>query len=81
MQISNEQLLTTIQRIENLQQEKRNVAEDIKEVYHEAKGNGFDVKIIRQIIKLRAKDAREIEEEEFLLYTYRRALGMLPEIE
>ena len=81
MQIQHEQLLAVIQRIENLESERRNIAEDIKEVYHEAKGNGFDVKIIRQIIKLRAKDASEIEEEEFLLDTYRRALGMLPEVE
>lgn len=81
MQIQHQQLLTVIQRIENLESEKQNIADDIKEVYHEAKGNGFEPKIIRQIVKLRAKDASEIEEEEFLLDTYRRALGMLPEVD
>ena len=75
MNISQEQLTSLIQRIERLEEEKRNVSDDIKGVYQEAKSQGFDPKIIRQIIKLRAKDASEIEEEEYLLDVYKKALG------
>ena len=81
MLISTDQLRTTIERVEHLEAEKRNIADDIKQVFAEAKSNGFDVKIIREIIKRRAKDASEIEEEEFILDTYLRALGMIAEVE
>ncbi len=76
--LSVEHLRQFIQRIERLEEEKKNVAQDIKEIFAEAKGTGFDAKIMRQIIKMRKKEASEIEEEEFLLDTYRRAMGMLP---
>lgn len=66
-----------IQRIERLESEKKNLAEDIKEVWAEAKGAGFDVKIMKECIKLRAMDKADLSEKELLLETYKRALGML----
>lgn len=71
-----EQLKTIVQRIECLEQEKANVVSDIKEIYLEAKGNGYDTKILKKIIKMRKKDAAKREEEESLLDTYSHALGM-----
>ncbi len=77
--IAGERLKSFIERIERLEEEKRALAEDIKEVFAEAKGNGFDVKIMRQIIKIRRTDQDDLDEQEALLDTYMRALGMLPE--
>lgn len=70
------QLKSIIERIENLEEEKRQIAADIKDVYGEAKANGFDVKTLRKIVSLRRKEAAERHEEEALLETYLRALGM-----
>ena len=58
---------------------KRTLAEDIKEVYAEAKGTGFDTKIMRQIIRIRRMDKDDVDEQETLLDIYKRALGMLPD--
>ena len=77
--IAGAQLKSLIERIERLEDEKRALGEDIKEVYAEAKGNGFDAKIMRQIIKIRKMDKDEHDEQESLLDLYKRALGMLPE--
>ena len=77
--LSSEHLRQFVERLERLEEEKKNVAEDIKEVFSEAKGNGFDTKTLREILKLRKKDPNDVEEEEYLLDTYKRALGMLPE--
>lgn len=66
-----------IQRIENLEKDKKGIAEDIKAVYQEAKAEGLDPKIMRKIIKLRATDAKTLEEEELLTTVYLRALGMI----
>jgi len=77
--IAGDRLKSFIERIERLEEEKRVLAEDIKEVYAEAKGTGFDTKIIRQIIRIRKRDQDELNEEESLLEVYMRALGMLPE--
>jgi uncharacterized protein (UPF0335 family) len=74
-----ERLKSFIERIERLEEEKRALSGDIKEVYAEAKGTGFEPKIMRQIIKLRQMDKEEIDEEESLLDVYKRALGMVPE--
>ena len=74
-------LKSIIARVEKLEEEKAAIADDIKDVFAEAKGNGYDVKAIRQIIKLRKMDAQEREEEETILDTYMRALGMLPELD
>lgn len=74
--IAADQLRSIIGRVEKLEEEKAALAADIRDVYAEAKGNGFDTKTIRQIIKLRRMEAAEREEAETLLDTYMRALGM-----
>ncbi|MDA0780877.1 MAG: DUF2312 domain-containing protein [Rickettsiales bacterium] len=79
--LSAEHLKQFVERLERLEEEKKNIAEDLKEVFAEAKGAGFDVKIIRQILKIRKIEANELEEQEYLLDTYKRALGMLPELD
>jgi uncharacterized protein (UPF0335 family) len=76
-----DQLKSIIGRVEKLEEEKTNISADIRDVFAEAKGAGFDIKAIRQIIKLRKLDASEIEEQETILDVYRRALGMLPELD
>ena len=77
--IAGDRLRSLIERIERLEEEKRTLAADIKEVYAEAKGNGFDAKIMRQLIRLRRMDKDDLDEQESLLDVYKRALGMLPE--
>jgi uncharacterized protein (UPF0335 family) len=72
------QLRTIVERIERLEEEKKTIAGDIKEVYAEAKGNGFDVKILRKVISLRKKDVNERQEEESMIDVYLAALGMAP---
>lgn len=71
-----EQLRAFIERIERLEEEKSALAADIKEVYAEAKGTGFDIKILRKVIQIRKKDLHERQEEEAVLATYLHALGM-----
>ena len=77
--IAGERLRSFIERIERLEEERRTLGADIKEVYAEAKGNGFDSKIMRQIIRIRRMDKDDLDEQETLLDLYKRALGMLPE--
>ena len=77
--IAGERLRSLIERIERLEEEKRTLAADIKEVYAEAKGTGFDTKIMRQIIRIRRMDKDDVDEQGTLLDIYKRALGMLPE--
>jgi uncharacterized protein (UPF0335 family) len=72
-----EQLRSIIERIERLEEEKKTIADDIRDVYAEAKGNGFDVKALRTIVRLRKQDANERAEQETILETYMQALGML----
>lgn len=79
--VAADQLRTIIDRIERLEEEKKALSEDIKDVYAEAKGNGFDVKIIKKIISMRKRDRNELDEEETMLEIYMRALGMLPDID
>jgi uncharacterized protein (UPF0335 family) len=74
--IAGEQLKSIIERIERLEEEKKALAEDIKEVMAEAKGNGFEPKIIRRILSLRKRDRAEIDEEQTLLELYLQAIGM-----
>jgi uncharacterized protein (UPF0335 family) len=71
------QLRALIERIERLEEEKKTIADDISEVYAEAKGNGFDGKAIRVIVKLRKKEQAERQEEEAILDLYKAALGMV----
>jgi uncharacterized protein (UPF0335 family) len=71
------QLRAFIERIERLEEEKKTISEDIKEVYGEMKGSGFDTKAVRTIIRLRKKDQAERQEEESILDLYMNALGMV----
>ena len=71
-------LKQVIERIERLEEEKKEVGEQIKEVFAEAKGNGFDTKTLRKIIAIRKKDPNQRSEEEAMLDLYLSALGMLP---
>jgi len=73
------QLKAFVERIERLEEEKKGIADDIRDVFAEAKGQGFDTKVLRQVIRLRKKDASERQEEEALLDLYMHALGMAPE--
>jgi uncharacterized protein (UPF0335 family) len=75
--MTNNQIKALVERIEKLEEEKAAIAEDIKEVYAEAKGNGFDPKIIKKVIALRKQDAQKRAEEQAVLATYMDALGML----
>ena len=70
------QLRSVIERIENLETDKKAIADDIRDVYSEAKGVGFDVKALRAVIKLRKQDKDERAEQEAILQTYLSALGM-----
>jgi uncharacterized protein (UPF0335 family) len=70
------QLKSLVERIEKLEEEKKTIADDIKEIYGEAKAHGFDTKILRKVIGLRKKDLHEREEEEAVLDLYLHALGM-----
>ena len=70
------QLRAFVERIERLEEEKKAIADDIKDVYAEAKGNGFDTKILRQVVRLRKQDTNERREMEELLELYMHALGM-----
>jgi uncharacterized protein (UPF0335 family) len=77
--IAGERLKSLVERIERLEEEKRVLGDGIKEIYAEAKGTGFDPKIMRQIIRIRKRDKDDLDEEESLLDVYKRALGMLPD--
>ncbi|MFC4235995.1 DUF2312 domain-containing protein [Thalassospira xianhensis] len=74
--IAADQLVSYIERIERLEEEKANLMGDIKEVYGEAKALGYDVKILRQIVRLRKMEDHERTEQEEILEVYKRALGM-----
>jgi uncharacterized protein (UPF0335 family) len=72
-----DQLKTIVERIERLEEEKAALASDIKEVYAEAKGNGFDTKALRSLVRIRKQDMSERREAEAVLATYMQALGMI----
>jgi len=74
--IAGEQLLSFIERIERLAAEKKGLAEDIKEVYAGAKAVGFDVKIIRKVVSIRAMDSARRQEEDALTFVYLQAIGL-----
>src|ERR1700741_3474201 len=74
--VASKQLKSFVERIERLEEEKKGVADDIRDVFAEAKGQGFDTKVMRQVIRLRKKDLAERQEEEALLDLYLHALGM-----
>jgi uncharacterized protein (UPF0335 family) len=72
-----DQLKAIVERIERLEEEKKAIADDIRDVYGEAKGNGYDVKALRAIVRLRKQDKDERVEYEAVLETYMHALGMI----
>lgn len=72
-----DQLKAIVERIERLEEEKKALSDDIRDVYSEAKGNGFDVKALRAIIRIRKQDHDAWQEQETILETYLQALGML----
>ena len=72
-----DQLKALVERIERLEEEKKAIADDVRDVYAEAKANGFDTKALREIVRLRKQDADERREHETILETYMHALGML----
>jgi uncharacterized protein (UPF0335 family) len=72
-----DQLKSIIERIERLEEEKKTISDDIRDVYAESKGNGYDVKALRTIVRLRKQDPNERQEEETILETYMQALGMI----
>jgi uncharacterized protein (UPF0335 family) len=74
--ISAERLRSLVERIERLEEERKALGSDIKDIFAEAKSAGFDVKVMRQLIRLRKMEPAEVEEQESLLDVYRRALGM-----
>ena len=74
--IAADRLRSLIERIERLEEERKALAGDIKDIFSEAKSAGFDVKVIRQLIRIRRQEPAEVEEQETLLDVYRKALGM-----
>ena len=79
MNVAAGQIKSIIERVERLEEEKDALASDIKEVFAEAKSNGFDVKVLRQIIKIRKMDSAERQEQEAILDLYMHALGLTSE--
>lgn len=76
--VARDQLRAFIERIERLEEEKKTIGDDIKDVYGEVKSMGFDAKIVRKVIAIRKQDADERMEQEAILDTYLQALGMVP---
>jgi uncharacterized protein (UPF0335 family) len=74
--VAQDQIRAFIERIERMEEEKQAIADDLKEIYAEAKGNGFDTKVLRQVVRIRKQDRAERMEQEALLDLYLAALGM-----
>lgn len=74
--VAADRLRSIVERIERLAEERKALGADIKDIYAEAKSAGFDVAVLRQLIRIRAREAADVEEMETLLDVYRRALGM-----
>jgi len=79
--VATDVLKQLISKIEHLEAEKKEISENVRDAYGEAKSQGFDAKVIRQVIKERKMDKNELDEQETLLAMYKRALGMLPELD
>jgi uncharacterized protein (UPF0335 family) len=79
--VSGEALKQYIEKIERLEQEKVDILNNIKDVFAEAKSGGFEPKIMKQIIKERRMDKTDLDEQETMIAMYKRALGMLPELD
>lgn len=74
--VSNDQLRLFIERVERLEEEKKAIADDIRDVYAESKSNGYDTKIMRQIVRLRKMETHDRQEMETLLDMYKAAVGL-----
>lgn len=74
--IAGERLRSIVERIERLEEERKALGSDVKDIYIEAKSAGFDVKVVRQLIRIRKQEPADVEEQETLLDVYRRAIGM-----
>ena len=79
-EIAGDQLRTIVERIEHVEEEIKELTEAKKEIYQEAKGNGFDVKILREVIRIRKQDAKERDEKETLLDIYLQAIKVAPKM-
>lgn len=79
--VAREQLRAIVERVERLEEEKKAISEDIRDVYAEAKANGFDTKVLRQVVRLRKQDLAERQEQDAVRDLYLQALGMLPDFE
>jgi uncharacterized protein (UPF0335 family) len=79
--VARDQLRSIVERIERLDEEKKTIADDIKDVYGEAKAHGYDTKVLRKVISIRKQDQNDRLEQEAILDTYLHALGMAPEPE
>ena len=79
--VARDQLRSFVERIERLEEEKKTIADDIKDVYGEAKARGFDAKVLRKVVAIRKQDENDRLEQEAILDTYLHALGMAPEPE
>ena len=77
--VAREQLRSVVERIERLEEEKKVIADDIREVFGEAKANGYDTKVLRQVISLRKQDLSERQEQDAVRDLYLHALGMIPD--
>jgi uncharacterized protein (UPF0335 family) len=77
VRVAKDHLKAFVERIERLEEEKKAIADDVRDVYAEAKANGFDTKALRAVVRLRKLDAEERQEQEAILDTYLQALGML----
>jgi uncharacterized protein (UPF0335 family) len=78
--VHGDQLKSIVERIEHMEEEKATIAADIRDIYKEAKGNGFDTKALRDIVKIRKQDAAKRQEHEALVEVYMHALGMLADM-
>lgn len=78
--VAQDQLRSFVERIERLEEEKKTINDDIKDVYAEAKGNGFDTKVLRRVVQLRKQDANERSEFNAILDLYLQALGMTADL-
>lgn len=79
-QVARDQLRSIVERIERLEEEKKTISDDIKDVYGEAKANGFDTKVLRQVVRMRKQDLSERQEQDAIRDLYLHALGMLPDL-
>lgn len=79
--VARDQLKSIVERVERLEEEKKAIADDIRDIFAEAKANGFDTKVLRQVVRLRKQDLAERQEQDAVRDLYLQALGMLPDFE